>query len=197
MSRFAIRPVPHSRRTPSCPWSTSSPGDRSAALAGVVKWFLIPALMLAGCCWCSEQEPVRCTGLADDRAARRGLLLSWLGDITFANFVVGLAFFLAAQLCYIALFWVGFHRRVSSVVAARDAVARGFLAVALAVSRWHSCRRWWSTDSFWAVMAVSIDPRQPVHRTRRAFFVASDSLLAIQLFTPALGGPASALIMTL
>src|SRR5262245_23403174 len=88
-----------------------SAGELSASLKG----FLMPSLALGFVLVLLGRR-------GTDRALPRplaialtlgGVLLSWLGDLTLGTFVVGLSFFLAAHLCYIALFWTCFRRRPS------------------------------------------------------------------------------------
>ncbi len=72
-----------------------------SGIAGPTKGLLMPLLLITFLQ--IVKEPTK--GLAPFVAA--ALLLSWLGDITLSNFVVGLVFFLLAQLTYAYVFGRG------------------------------------------------------------------------------------------
>ena len=151
-----------------------------------VKATLMPALLLgfllvlAGRRRAGEPGPgIRATALTTG-----GLVLSWLGDVLLGpSFVLGLAFFLAAHVCYIVLFWTTFGRRPSWW---------GLLALP-----WFAALLWLLAPSlgellpvvavYGAVlgfMAVSATRGNLLTTLGGLFFVASDSLLAFRLFTP-------------
>ncbi|WBU38472.1 lysoplasmalogenase [Homoserinibacter sp. YIM 151385] len=114
-----------------------------------------------------------------------GLLFSWIGDITVESIVVGLSFFLLAHLCYIWLFLATFDRPYSwwSLIA-----VPWFAALVLALAP--------ALGSFFApvlvyglvlgFMAAASTRANLVTALGGALFLASDSLLAFRLFTPAL-----------
>ncbi|MFC4224734.1 lysoplasmalogenase [Lysinibacter cavernae] len=79
----------------------------SAAVDTWTKPLLMPALLLA-LLLATPQRLSRATLLAS-----AGIVLSWLGDITLGNFVVGLTFFLLAHIAYIVLFAQAFRGRVA------------------------------------------------------------------------------------
>jgi uncharacterized membrane protein YhhN len=118
-----------------------------------------------------------------------GLALSWAGDVALGpSFVVGLGFFLAAHLCYIAAFWLGFSRRMSwwGLVAIpwfagllwALAPALGELLPAVAVY-----------GAVLGFMAVSATRGNLYTILGGLLFVASDSMLAFRMFTPVFQSP--------
>ncbi len=112
-----------------------------------------------------------------------GLALSWLGDITLGDFAVGLSFFLAAHLCYIAMFVVGFRRPPSWWTLGLLPWYAGLLLalwpflgeMALLVAAY---------GAVLATMAAMATRGNALTMIGGTLFVASDSLLAFRLFTP-------------
>lgn len=160
------------------------------------KWLLIPLLLLA-------------LGLVLLRPLRPrpplpilltfvlGLALSWLGDVTLANFLVGLGFFLVAHLAYSAAFALARPRlRLAVLIAAIAwypmllvllAPSLGAMLVPVAV--------YGAIMGAMALLAWGVSPLLGAGAT---LFVASDSLLAFRMFTPLFADPWSdALLMGL
>lgn len=112
-----------------------------------------------------------------------GLGLSWLGDMTLAFFEVGVVFFLAAHLVYIAMFHVAFRRRASwwSIglvpwYAGLLLALWPFLGDQLVIIAVYGAAL--------AYMAASATRGNSLTTIGGALFVASDSLLAFRMFTP-------------
>ena len=162
----------------------------SAKAAGLVsldqstKWLLMPALALPAVL------AVRRAPLVPLVSAVLAVLLSWLGDVTIANLLVGLGFFLAAHLAFSVLFLSGFRRPVS-------VWALAYLG-------------WWIalTAYLWPYLGALAIPVVVYGLALGAMaalatrgnrwttlgglaFVASDTLLALRLFTPSMQGRAA------
>ncbi|AYF98980.1 lysoplasmalogenase family protein [Protaetiibacter intestinalis] len=112
-----------------------------------------------------------------------GLVLSWIGDITLTDFVVGLSFFLAAHVAYMALFLVGFRRRPSWWSLGLLAWYAGLL-VALVPSLGELTGIVAAYGAALALMAALSTRGNLFTMLGGTLFVASDSLLAFRLFTP-------------
>ena len=112
-----------------------------------------------------------------------GLVLSWLGDITLANLLVGLSFFLAAHLCYIAAFVLAFRRPPSWWTV-------GVVAwyAALLLTLWPYLGSFTFAVALYGavlgVMVVMSTRGNALTMIGGTLFVASDSLLAFRMFTP-------------
>jgi len=156
-------------------------------LAGLVeldratKGLTIPALLLG-------VVVVLAVGRSTVRPAVLALLvtalaLSWLGDMTLAFFEVGLAFFLAAHLAYVAMFHVAFRRRPSWWAIG---LVPWFAGLLLAL--WpYLGERVVIVAAYGVVlayMAASATRGNSLTTIGGALFVASDSLLAFRLFPP-------------
>lgn len=112
-----------------------------------------------------------------------GLTLSWIGDITLPNFVVGLSFFLAAHVVYIVLFFVAFRRHTSwwslgliPWFAGLLLALWPFLGDLVAVIAAYGAAM--------GLMAAASTKGNTFTMIGGTLFVASDSLLAFRLFTP-------------
>jgi uncharacterized membrane protein YhhN len=111
------------------------------------------------------------------------LTLSWLGDVMLPFFLVGLIFFLAAHLAYIAVFHLTFRRRPSwwSI-----GLIPWFAGLLLAL--WPYLGEDWPAVALYgaalALMAASATRGNAFTTIGGALFVASDSLLAFRIFTP-------------
>jgi len=111
------------------------------------------------------------------------LVLSWLGDLTLSFFVLGLSFFLAAHVAFIAMFHVAFRRRASwwSI-----GLAPWFAGLLLAL--WPYLGELWPVVAVYGIalgyMAASSSRGNALTTIGGALFVASDSLLAFRIFTP-------------
>lgn len=156
------------------------------SLFGVLKPVLIPALLLglalALLTLRQGYRPVTVVLLVV------ALVLSWVGDVTLGDFVIGLGAFLLAQLAYIALFWVTFRRRLSWW---------GLLAVP-----WLVAFVWLLAPGVGALLpavivygaavgfaAVSATRGNLLTILGGVLFVASDSMLGLRMFTNACQGP--------
>lgn len=116
-----------------------------------------------------------------------GLLFSWLGDLTLSWFIVGLGCFLVAHVAYVGVLWPlrGPRHVVPIVLAvlwwagllATLATSLGALVGPVAV--------YGAVLGTMAVMAARVSP---VAAVGGVCFVASDSLLAVRLFTEHLRG---------
>jgi uncharacterized membrane protein YhhN len=111
------------------------------------------------------------------------LTLSWLGDVLLPFFLVGLSFFLAAHVAYIAMFHIAFRRRPSWWAIG---LVPWFAGLLLAL--WPSLDETWPAVALYGValayMAASASRGNSLTTIGGALFVASDSLLAFRLFTP-------------
>ncbi|QEO10204.1 lysoplasmalogenase [Protaetiibacter larvae] len=109
--------------------------------------------------------------------------LSWLGDITLADFVVGLSFFLVAHLAYIVLFHLAFHRNASWW-----SLGLVFWFAGLMLALWPSLGALAPVVAVYGVvlglMAAFSTRGNTFTMIGGTLFVASDSLLAFRLFTP-------------
>lgn len=118
-----------------------------------------------------------------------GLVLSWIGDITLSNFVVGLSFFLAAHVCYIAMFVIGFRRAPSWWTLG---LIPWYAALLLAL--WPFLGDFALVVALYgaviAIMAAMSTRGNAFTMIGGTLFVASDSLLAFRLFTPLFQSPA-------
>jgi len=116
------------------------------------------------------------------------LVLSWLGDISLEFFELGLSFFLAAHLAYIALFHLAFRRRLSWWALGLVAWFAGLL-----LALWPYLGPLWPLVALYgavlAYMAASASRGNAFTMLGGALFVASDSLLAFRLFTPLFRSP--------
>jgi len=116
------------------------------------------------------------------------LVLSWLGDISLEFFELGLSFFLAAHLAYIALFHLAFRRRISWWALGLVAWFAGLL-----LALWPYLGALWPLVALYgavlAYMAASASRGNALTMLGGALFVASDSLLAFRLFTPLFATP--------
>jgi len=112
-----------------------------------------------------------------------GLTLSWLGDITLSNFAVGLGFFLAAHVAYIALFHLAFHRPASWW-------SLGLIPwyAALLLALWPFLGELAALVAVYGavlgLMTASSTRGNTFTMIGGTLFVASDSLLAFRIFTP-------------
>lgn len=162
-----------------------------SALDGATRPLLMP-LLLGAMIVLALREALRMR-VAVPLAA--GLVLSWLGDLTLGELTVGLGFFLAAHVAYIAAFWLGPPRRLSpwGLVAIPWFVG---LLIGLAPSLGPLLPLLAAYGVVLGAMAVSATRAGLVASIGGALFVVSDSLLAVRLFTPALQSPwEDALIM--
>lgn len=112
-----------------------------------------------------------------------GLVLSWLGDITLSDFTIGLSFFLAAHLVYIAMFLVCFRRRPSFWTIGYLPWYGGLL---LAV--WPYLGNLAPVVAIYGLvlglMSTAATRGNVTAAMGGVLFVVSDSLLAFRLFTP-------------
>ena len=112
-----------------------------------------------------------------------GLVLSWLGDITLANFAVGLGFFLAAHVLYIVMFHLAFSRRASWWSLGLVPWYAGLL-----LALWPFLGDLTGLVAVYGavlgLMAASATRGNAFTMVGGALFVASDSLLAFRIFTP-------------
>ncbi|WP_167050836.1 lysoplasmalogenase [Salinibacterium sp. ZJ77] len=123
-----------------------------------------------------------------------GLVLSWLGDITLGDFAVGLSFFLAAHLCFIAMFIVGFRRPPSWWTLGLLPWYAGLL---LALWPFLGDMAWLVAvyGAVLAAMAAAATRGNALMMIGGTLFVASDSLLAFRLFTPLFQSPAEDVLL--
>lgn len=175
--------TPH-RRLLWLPFAVLSAVHVGAKLAGaqrldrVSKAVLIPAL------------GVRLIGVRQHRRRRLALLvtemgLSWIGDVTIdRSFRAGLAAFLAAHLCMIALFWSGFRARLSPW----SLLLVPWLVVIALVLRPPRLTALYPAVIAYSIVLAAMAASASRGGRRMAFggilFVVSDSLLAFRRFTP-------------
>lgn len=117
-----------------------------------------------------------------------GLGLSWIGDLTLAFFEVGVVFFLATNLVYVAMFLVAFLRRPSwwsiglvpwyagLLLALSPYLGDQFVIVAL-------------YGAALAFMATAATRGNSLTTIGGALFVGSGSLIAFRMFTPLFQSP--------
>lgn len=181
------------------PFAIASGAHLAVKLAGMAeadaasKWFLMPALLasLAIAVATGVLRPSRLTAALVGGA----LLLSWVGDVTLHDVLVGLSFFFGAQLCYIAAFWREGRGRPSwwSLLVLPWL---GALLLVLAPTAGALLPAVIAYGLVLAAMAVSSTRVGGRAVLGAALFVLSDTLLALRLFTDQLQGrPADALII--
>jgi len=125
--------------------------------------------------------------LAPTAALLAGILLSWLGDVTVENLIVGLSFFLVAHVAYLIAFGLAFSRRVP-VWAAVYAVWWVALMAVLAPWLGGMLIPVGVYGLALGAMAAVATRGTALTTIGGALFVASDSLLAVRLFTPGMQG---------
>jgi uncharacterized membrane protein YhhN len=142
------------------------------------KAFLIPALA------------IRLLGATQHRRRRLALIaielsMSWIGDVAIdRSFRTGLAAFLAAHLCMIALFWSGFRARMSPWAI----LFLPWLLLMMVVLRPPRVTTLYPAvvayATVLAAMAASAGRGGRRMGVGGILFVVSDSLLAVRQFTP-------------
>ena len=169
-------------------------GAKAAGLVDLDHWtkpLLMPALAI----------PVVLLGrrgpIAPLAALLVGVLLSWLGDVTIENLLVGLGFFLLAHVAYLIAFGSAYRHRLPRWTAV-------YLAwwIALLVLLAPSLGGMLIPVAVYGLalggMAAVASRGGLLPTLGGVLFVASDSLLAVRLFTPLLQDRASdVLIMAL
>ena len=166
------------------PFAAASAVHLGAKLAGadrldeVSKALLVPAL------------GVRLIGVRQHRRRRMALLvtemaLSWIGDLTIdRSFRTGLASFLAAHLCMIALFWSGFRARMSPW----SVLLLPWLVIMMVILRPPRVTALYPAVVAYATVLAAMAASAGRGGRRTAvggiLFVVSDSLLAVRQFTP-------------
>lgn len=156
-------------------------------LAGLVEWdrwtkgLTMPALLL-GVVIVLLAGRLRLPGVTFGLLTG-ALVLSWIGDLTLSFFEVGLSFFLAAHLLYIALFLLAFRRRISWWALGIIPWFAGLL-LALAPFLGESMAIVAVYGAVLGVMAAASTRGNAFTMLGGTLFVASDSLLAFRIFTP-------------
>lgn len=117
-----------------------------------------------------------------------GVLLSWIGDVTLHFFVVGLSAFLLAHIAYTAALIVQFRRRISWWALLYLPWWGGFVAV-LAPSLGDYVLPVAVYGLALVVMAAAATRGGALTTLGGLAFVASDTLLALRLFTEWAQGP--------
>ena len=123
-----------------------------------------------------------------------GLTLSWIGDITLADFTTGLSFFLLAHVAYIVLFHLAFARRISWW-------SLGLLPwyAGLLLALWPFLGDLAGVVALYGLilglMAAAATRGNALTMLGGTLFVASDSLLAFRMFTPLFQTPAEDVVI--
>jgi uncharacterized membrane protein YhhN len=166
------------------PFAAASSLHLGAKLAGAhrldrsSKTVLIPALAVR-LLWARGHSRRRVALLVTE------MMLSWVGDVTIdRSFRTGLAAFLAAHLCMIALFWSGFRARMSPW----SLLLLPWLVVMMVVLRPPRVTALYPAvvayATVLAAMAASAGRGGRRMGAGGILFVISDSLLAFRQFTP-------------
>lgn len=160
-----------------------------SGIAGPTKGLLMPLLLVT----LLNLVPRPAKGLAPIAVA--ALVLSWLGDITIGNFIVGLAFFLLAQVAYATLFgrmpgrirpWAGVVFGYCLALCLWLVPQAGSMAVPVVLYA--------AAIALMAFLAAKVSL---VTFVGACFFVLSDSLLAVDRFVSTFEIPyASLLVMS-
>jgi uncharacterized membrane protein YhhN len=123
-----------------------------------------------------------------------GVLLSWLGDVTVENLPVGLGFFLLAHVAYLLAFGWAYPRRMP-----RWTLVYAAWWVLFLVLLWPSLGGLAIPVAIYGLalggMAAVAARGGALPAVGGALFVASDTLLAVRLFTPLLQDRASDVII--
>lgn len=159
-----------------------------SALDQATKPLLMPALLLGLALTVATREPAESRTRRTLALLALGVALSWVGDITLADFVVGLGFFLLAHLAYLGVFWRTRRLRLSWGALLALPWFAGLLAVL-----WPHLGGLLPVVALYGVvlgaMAVSATRVSAVAALGGLLFLVSDSLLAFRLFTPYLQSP--------